>query len=153
MPVDKIWLCKQLLSINVYSFDIYHHQNAFNIDATLAKWLINQRESLSFFLMLNSEKWRNLHSMPSFLIVCYAMVWYDMVWNVWYAMVFLCYEIWMLCYAMVYDVKDKHSATVTHYLFLCFLLAGSNMIPTWSWRDFINISRSLIDNLLSPSTK
>ena len=25
----------------------------------------------------------------------------------------LCYEISVLCYAMVYDVKDKHSATVS----------------------------------------
>ena len=48
------------------------------------------------------------------------MVWYGMVWYamlcygmVWYGMKsMVCYEISMLCYAMVYVVKDKHSATV-----------------------------------------
>ena len=30
-----------------------------------------------------------------------------------YEISMLCYEISMLCYAMVYVVKDKHSATVT----------------------------------------
>ena len=38
-------------------------------------------------------------------MVRYAMISSAMVWKVWYAM--RC-----LCYAMVYVVKDKHSATV-----------------------------------------
>ena len=50
------------------------------------------------------------------------MVWYGMVWYamlcygmesmVCYEISMLCYEISMLRYAMVYLVKDKHSATV-----------------------------------------
>ena len=45
-------------------------------------------------------------------MVCYAILCYDMVWKVWYAMRFQCYAMRFLCYAMVYVVKDKHSATV-----------------------------------------
>ena len=50
-------------------------------------------------------------------MVCYAILCYGMVWKVWYAMRFQCYAMRflcfaMLCYAMVYVVKDKHSATV-----------------------------------------
>ena len=39
--------------------------------------------------------WKS-HSM-----VCYAILCYGMVWKVWYAMRFQCYEISMLYYAMV----------------------------------------------------
>ena len=46
-------------------------------------------------------------------MVCYAMPWYGMESMVCYEISMLCYEISMLCYAMVYVVKDKHSATVT----------------------------------------
>ena len=48
-------------------------------------------------------------------ILWYGMLCYGMVWKAWYAMRFQCYamyEISMLCYEMVYVVKDKHSATV-----------------------------------------
>ena len=38
-------------------------------------------------------------------MLCQAMLSYAMVWKIWYAMRFQ-------CYAMVYVVKDKHSATV-----------------------------------------
>ena len=47
-------------------------------------------------------------------IVCYPMLWYGMESMVCYEISVLCYEISMLCYAMVYVVKDKHSATVLH---------------------------------------
>ena len=53
--------------------------------------------------------------MLSFAMVCYGMLWYGMIWYGMYGMLwyfFLCYEICMLCYAMVYVVKEKHSATV-----------------------------------------
>ena len=45
-------------------------------------------------------------------MLSYAMVWYGMESMVCYEISMLCYEISMLCYAMVYVVKDKHSATV-----------------------------------------
>ena len=50
-------------------------------------------------------------------MVWYAMLWYPMLWYgmesmVCYEISMLCYEISMLCYAVVYVVKDKHSATV-----------------------------------------
>ena len=38
-------------------------------------------------------------------MLCYPMLWYGMERIV-------CYDISMQCYAMVYVVKDKHSATV-----------------------------------------
>ena len=40
------------------------------------------------------------------------MVWYGMVWKISCAMIFKCYSIRCLCYAMVYVVKDNNSATV-----------------------------------------
>ena len=44
---------------------------------------------------------------------CYAILCYNKVWKVWYAMRFLSYAMRFLCYSMVYDVnKDEHSATV-----------------------------------------
>ena len=45
-------------------------------------------------------------------MLCYPMLWYGMESMVWYEISMLCYEISMPCYAMVYVVKDKHSATV-----------------------------------------
>ena len=45
-------------------------------------------------------------------MLCYPMQWYGMESMVCYEISMLCYEISMLCYAMVYVVKDKHSATV-----------------------------------------
>ena len=47
-------------------------------------------------------------------MVCYPMLWYGMESMVCYEIPMLCYEISMLCYAMVYAVKDKHSATVAN---------------------------------------
>ena len=44
--------------------------------------------------------WYGIYAMLS-----YAMVWYDK-----YGV--LCYDMKIQCYAMVYVVKDKHSATV-----------------------------------------
>ena len=52
------------------------------------------------------------HSMVWYAMLCYAMVWYGkygMLWD-FNAMLWDFYA--MLCYAMVYVVKDKHSATV-----------------------------------------
>ena len=46
-------------------------------------------------------------------MVCYPMLWYGMESMVCYKISVLCYEISMLCYAIVYVVKDKHSATVS----------------------------------------
>ena len=51
------------------------------------------------------------------VILWYGMVWYAMLCYamesiVCYEILMLCYEISMQCYAMVYVVKDKHSATV-----------------------------------------
>ena len=40
-----------------------------------------------------------------YAMLCYPMLWYGME-------SIVCYEISMLCYAMVYVVKDKHTATV-----------------------------------------
>ena len=45
-------------------------------------------------------------------MLCYPMLWYDMESMVCYEISMLCHEISMLRYAMVYVVKDKHSATV-----------------------------------------
>ena len=45
-------------------------------------------------------------------MLCYPMIWYGMERMVCYEISMLCYEISMQCYAMVYVVKDKHSATV-----------------------------------------
>ena len=45
-------------------------------------------------------------------MVLFGMLWYGMESMVCYEILMLCYEISMLCYAMVYVVKDKHSATV-----------------------------------------
>ena len=49
-----------------------------------------------------------------YAMVCYAILCYGigMESMVCYEIPMLCYEISMLCYAMVYVVKDKHSATV-----------------------------------------
>ena len=46
-------------------------------------------------------------------MVWYGMVWYGMESMVCYQISMLCYEISMICYALVYVVKDKHSATVS----------------------------------------
>ena len=53
------------------------------------------------------------YGMLCYAILSYAMVWYGTESMVYYEISMLCYEISMLCYAMVYVVKDKHSATVT----------------------------------------
>ena len=45
-------------------------------------------------------------------MVCYPMLWYGMESMVWYEISMFYYAISMLCYAMVYVVKDKHSAIV-----------------------------------------
>ena len=45
-------------------------------------------------------------------MLCYAILCYGMESMVCYDISMLCYEISMLCYAVVYVVKDKHSATV-----------------------------------------
>ena len=45
-------------------------------------------------------------------MLCYPMLWYGIESMVCYEISMLCYEISMQCYAMVYLVKDKHSATV-----------------------------------------
>ena len=52
-------------------------------------------------------------------MVCYAMLSYAMIWYGKYGMLWdFNAMLWdsyaMLCYAMVYVVKDKHSATVNH---------------------------------------
>ena len=47
-----------------------------------------------------------------YAMLCYPMLWYGIDRMVCYESSMLCYEISMLCYAMVYVVKDKHSATV-----------------------------------------
>ena len=45
-------------------------------------------------------------------MVCYAMLCYPMLW---YGMErMICYDISMLCYAIVYVVKDKHSASMKY---------------------------------------
>ena len=53
-----------------------------------------------------------------YAMLCYPMLWYGMESMVCYEISMLCYEISMQCYAMVYVVKDKHSATV-HVLANC----------------------------------
>ena len=53
-----------------------------------------------------------LYGMLCYAMLCYPMLWYGMESMVCYEISMLCYEISMLCYAMVYVVKDKHSATV-----------------------------------------
>ena len=60
------------------------------------------------------------HSMVWYAMLCYPMLWHGMESMVCYEILMLCYEISMLCYAMVYAVKDKHSATVlcTGHLFV-----------------------------------
>ena len=52
-------------------------------------------------------------------MVCNAMLCYPMLWCGMESMV--CYEISMLCYAMVYDVKDKHGATLPKMICLTTL--------------------------------
>ena len=47
-----------------------------------------------------------------YAMLCYLMLWYGMESMLCYEISMVCYEIFMLCYAMVYVVKDKHSATV-----------------------------------------
>ena len=59
---------------------------------------------------------RVLYGMVWYAMLCYPMLWYGMESMLCYEISMLCYEIFMLCYAMVYVVKDKHSATVVHYL-------------------------------------
>ena len=44
-------------------------------------------------------------------MLCYAILWNGMESMVCFEILMLCYEISMLCYAIVYVVKDKHSAT------------------------------------------
>ena len=46
-------------------------------------------------------------------MLCYPLLWYGMESIVCYEISMLCYEIPVICYAMIYVVKDKHSATVT----------------------------------------
>ena len=45
-----------------------------------------------------------------------VMLWYGLESIVCYEILMLCYEISILCYAIVYVVKDKHSATVHNIL-------------------------------------
>ena len=52
------------------------------------------------------------YGMLCYAMLSYAIVWYGMESMVCFKISMLCYEISMLCYAMVYVVKDKHSATV-----------------------------------------
>ena len=56
------------------------------------------------------------YGMLCYPMLCYPMLWYGMESMVCYEISMLCYEISMLCYAMVYVVKDKHSATVMKQL-------------------------------------
>ena len=58
-----------------------------------------------------------------YAMLCYPMLWYGMESTVCYEISMLCYEISMLCYAMVYVVKDKHSATVVFYEQTLYLTA------------------------------
>ena len=51
----------------------------------------------------------SLFGMVWYAMLCYPMLWYSME-------SMLSYEISMLFYAMVYFVKDKHSATVCNTL-------------------------------------
>ena len=65
-----------------------------------------------------------------------------------YEILMLCYEISMLCYAMVYVVKDQHSATVKGVA-LAFIWTKYNSLhlcakwftlALWSWRTrFLNV--------------
>ena len=50
--------------------------------------------------------------LKSHSMVCYPMLCYGMESILCHKISIICFEISMLCYAMVYDVKDKHSATV-----------------------------------------
>ena len=54
-------------------------------------------------------------------MVCFAILCYGMVWKVWYDMRFQ-------CYAMVYVVKDKHSATVFQIQLKTFITSISCVI-------------------------
>ena len=45
-------------------------------------------------------------------MLCNPILWYGMECVVDYGIWIIFFEICMLCYAMVYVVKDKHSATV-----------------------------------------
>ena len=53
------------------------------------------------------------------------MLWYGMESMVSNEISMLCYEISILCYAMVYVVKDKHSATVTFIELNIFFMSVS----------------------------
>ena len=57
-----------------------------------------------------------------YAMLCYPMVWYGMESMACYEISMLCYEISMLCYAMVYVVKDKHSATVLVHVYVCDMI-------------------------------
>ena len=46
-------------------------------------------------------------------MLCYPMLWYGIESMACYEIPMLRYEISILCYAMVYVVKDMHSATVS----------------------------------------
>ena len=58
----------------------------------------------------------SLFGMVWYAMLCYPMLWYSMESMLSYEISMLCYEISMLFYAMVYFVKDKHSATVCNTL-------------------------------------
>ena len=63
-------------------------------------------------------------------MLCYPMLWYGME-------RMICYEISMLCYAIVYVVKDKHSASMKYLnnakSFLYLYNAGHGYWWDWMW--------------------
>ena len=67
-------------------------------------------------------------------MLCYPMLWYGMESMVCYEISMLCYEISMLCYAMVYVVKDKHSATVRHNVDFCQNVVYGLSIPVTAFK-------------------
>ena len=62
-------------------------------------------------------------------MLCYPMLWYGMESMVFYEFSMLCYEISMQCYAMVYVVKDKHSATVQWFKSYCSDVIRIDLVP------------------------
>ena len=52
-------------------------------------------------------------SMVFYAMLCYPMIWYCKECMVCYGISLVFYEISMLWYAMVYVVKEKHSATIS----------------------------------------
>ena len=71
-------------------------------------------------------------------MLCYSMLWYGMENMVCYEISMLCYQISMLCSAMVYVVKDKHSATVR--FFLRTRLQCSGCVYPMNTKNVLNIA-------------